>query len=297
MQGVSESLAGRVAIINLLGLSQRELSQHDVNGEPFVPTADFMAAHQKKTAGGELKSVFEKIWRGSFPAVALDNKMDRDLFYSSYVQTYLQRDVQALAKVGDSASFLKFLQAVAARTAQMLRLSELARDCDISPPTAKNWLSILEASGIICLLQSYHTNVTKRLIKAPKLYMLDTGLCSYLTQWSSPATLEAGAMSGAMFETYAVTEILKSWWHNGKQAPLYYYRDKDQKEIDLLIVQDKIIYPIEIKKTASPSRDSIRHFSVLGGLKMKIGHGALVCMTNQVLPISSEVDALPVSML
>ena len=137
--------------------------------------------------------------------------MDRDLFYGSYLQTYVQRDVRDLARVGDEMAFLRFLRAAAARTGQLLNMAELARDADVAPNTAKNWLSILEASGLIYLLQPWHTNLTKRLVKTPKLYFLDTGLCAYLTQWTSPQTLEAGAMSGAIFETWVMIELLKSY--------------------------------------------------------------------------------------
>ena len=223
--------------------------------------------------------------------------MDRDLFFSSYVQTYLQRDVRDLARVGDEMSFLRFLRAAAARTATLLNLADLARDADVAPNTAKNWLSILQASGIIYLLEPYHSNVTKRLVKTPKLYFLDTGICSYLTEWSSPETLEAGAMSGAIFETWVVNELLKSYWHNGRHAPFYYFRDKDRKEIDILIVQNDMVYPLEIKKTASPDRDDVRHFHVLERLNKKIGPGGVICLTEHSLPLTESVLSIPVSAL
>ena len=157
-------------------------------------------------------------------------------------------------------SFLRFLRAAAARTAQLLNLSELARDADVAPNTAKNWLSILQASGVVYLLEPYHSNLTKRLVKTPKLYVLDTGLCAYLTEWSSPETLEAGAMSGAILESWIMAELIKGYLHNGRRAPFYYYRDKDQKEIDLLIFHDGTAYPLEFKKTAFPRKEAIRHF-------------------------------------
>lgn len=297
MRGVSESLAGRVGILNLLGLSQLERQNLAKVATPFVPTREASEKRLKKATVLDLGDIYRAIWRGSFPAIALDKKMNRDLFYSSYVQTYLQRDVRDLAQVGDGLAFLKFLRAAAARTGQLLNLSEMARDCDVSPPTAKSWLSILQASGIVYLLEPYHSNLTKRLIKTPKLYFLDTGLCSYLTAWSSPETLEAGAMSGAIFETYVVAEILKSWWHNGKQAPLYYYRDKDKKEIDLLVIVDQTIHPVEIKKTSIPSKDAVRHFSVLDHLKKNIGTGALICMSGDAIPVKDNVQAIPASII
>ena len=190
--------------------------------------------------------------------------------------------------------FLRFLRAAAARTGQMLNLVDLARDSDVAPNTAKSWLSILEASGIAYRLQPYHSNMTQRLVKTPKLYILDTGLCAYLTEWSSPETLEAGAMAGAILETWILAELLKSYLHNGRQAPFYFYRDRDQKEIDLLILQDGVLYPLEFKKTASPTKEDIRHFRTLELLKMPIGSGGLICLAEQNLPITLSTQSIPV---
>ena len=297
MQGVSESLAGRVGIVNLLGLSVKELQGQPKVAEPFLPTSHQLHKRLKSALPLSLQDVYRMIWRGAFPAFALNAKMDRDLFYSSYVQTYLQRDVRDLANVGDEGSFLKYLRAAAARTGQLLNMSDMARDAAISVPTAKRWLEVLEASGIVYLLKPYHTNTTKRLIKSPKLYFLDTGLCAYLTEWSSPETLEAGAMSGAILETFIFTEILKSYWHNGKGAPLYYYRDKDKKEIDLLILRDETFYPLEFKKTASPKKDDTCHFKVLESLRNPIGEGGVICFAETLLPLATDVSAIPVGLI
>jgi predicted AAA+ superfamily ATPase len=295
MKGVSESLAGRVAIMQLLGLSGMELSGNGRNVNPFIPDPKKLLYCTEKSTPILLKEVFLAIFRGSFPAILTMKNMDKDLFYSSYVQTYLQRDLRDLAKVGDELAFLRFLRAAAARTGQLLNLSELARDSDVAVNTAKNWLSILQSSGIIYLLEPYYTNLTKRLIKTPKLYFLDTGLCTYLSAWSSAETLEAGAMSGAILETFAIIALLKTYWHNGKNAPFYFYRDKDKKEVDLLIVKDRTVYPIEIKKTASPHKKTIRHFKILEKLNMTIGHGGVICLCEQVLPISENTSSIPLS--
>jgi len=227
----------------------------------------------------------------------LDEKIDRDLFYGSYIQTYIQRDIRDLARVGDEMVFLRFLRAAAARSGQMLNVTELARDSDVAPNTAKNWLSILETSGIAYLLQPYHSNITKRLVKTPKLYILDTGLCAYLTEWSSPETLEAGAMSGPILETWIMTELLKNYWHNGRRAPFYFYRDKDQKEIDLLILQDGKAYPLEFKKSASPAKEDVRHFRALERLKMPIGSGGIICLAEQSLPLTPSAQSIPLRAL
>ena len=294
MKNVSESLAGRVGIIQLLGLSMRERNNQGQQSTPFLPVPQKYSEHVVPGVYASLKELYRTIWRGSFPVIALVEDTDRDLFYGSYVQTYLQRDIRDLAHVGDEMSFIRFLRAAAARTGQLLNMSELARDADIAPNTVKNWISILQASGIVYLLPPFHTNITKRLIKSPKLYFLDTGMCAYLTEWSSPETLEAGAMSGAILETWIFSEILKSWRHNGRSTPFYYYRDKDQKEIDLLIVQDGTIYPIEFKKTASPDRSIARHFQTLEKLGMPVGAGALICLVPQPIPLTAGVTALPV---
>jgi predicted AAA+ superfamily ATPase len=223
--------------------------------------------------------------------------MDRDLFFGSYLQTYLQRDVRDLARVGDEMAFLRFLRIAAARTGQLLNLAQFARDADIAVNTAKNWLSIMQASGIVYLLEPYHSNLSKRLIKTPKLYLLDTGLAAYLTEWSNPETLEAGAMSGAILETWMLSELLKSYWHQGRRAPFFYYRDRDGKEIDLLIVQDEMIYPLEFKRTASPSPADIRHFRALEKLKAQVGPGGVVCLAEQSLPLSESTMSIPVGAL
>lgn len=297
MRGVSESLAGRVGIMQLSGFSRRESVGQGAGVTPFLPLPDEVIARMK--AGGKLtlKELYRIIWRGSFPAMALSDRTDRNLFYSSYVQTYLQRDIRDLARVGDEMAFLRFLRTSAARSGQLLNLAELARDADIAHNTAKNWLSILVTSGIAYLLEPYHANVTKRLVKTPKLYFLDTGLCSWLTEWSSPETLEAGAMSGAILETWIMSEALKSWWYNGLKAPFYFYRDKDRKEIDLLIVQDGTVYPLEFKKSASPGKNTIRHFQVLEKLGMPVGPGGVICLADQSLPLTARDLSIPVSAL
>lgn len=297
MKGVSESLAGRVAVVRLLGMSRLERIGEGPESRPFLPAASELAERETGGKAMTLRELYRMMWRGSYPAVALNDEVDRDLFYSSYVQTYLQRDVRDLARVGDEMAFLRFLRSAAARTGQLLNLSEFARDADIAVNTAKSWLSIMQASGIVYLLEPYHNNLSKRLVKAPKLYFLDTGLCAYLTEWSSPETLEAGAMSGAILETWVISELLKSYLHNGKQPPFYYYRDKDRKEIDLLIVRDGTICPIEIKKSASPSVADIRSFGALEKLGVPVGPGAVICLAQQSLPIAGAVMSIPVGSL
>jgi predicted AAA+ superfamily ATPase len=297
MKGVSESLAGRVGIVYLMGLSRRELTGDAQSHHPFIPDPGSVSLRLLSGRRRSLEEIYCAIWRGSFPAIATEASMDRDLFYGSYVQTYLQRDVRDLAQVGNEMAFLRFLRTAAARTAQILNLADLARDADVAPNTAKAWLSILQTSGIVYLLEPWHSNLTKRLVKTAKLYFVDTGLCAYLTEWSSPQTLEAGAMSGSILETWVVAEILKSFLHNGRKAPLYFYRDKDKLEIDLLIFQDGTLHPLEIKKTGSPSKHDIRHFSALKKLSLPIGSGGLICLAEQDLPMADSVHCIPADAL
>ena len=294
MKGVSESLAGRVGTMQLLGLSRRELAGLNIASAPFLPGTGGAGVPATPLS---LPALYQLIWRGAYPAVALNPSMEKELFYRSYLQTYLQRDVRDLAQVGDEMAFLRFLRAAAARSAQLLNMADLARDADIAPNTAKQWLSILQTSGIVYLLPPWHSNRTSRLVKTPKLYFLDTGLCTYLTEWSSPETLEAGALSGAILETWVVTELLKSYWHNGRHAPFSFYRDKDQKEIDLLIEQDGVLHPIEIKKSANPSPQAVSSFRTLKKNGASVGHGALICLADQFLPLADGVDIVPVSAL
>jgi len=297
MKGISETLSGRIGIVNMLGFSRRERLKASADMLPFLPAGKALEGRLESYRRTSLKQLYREIWMGSFPGLVTKPRMDRDLFYSSYVQTYLQRDVRDLARVGDEMAFLRFLRVSAARTGQLLNLADLARDADISPVTAKNWMSILQGSGVVFLLEPYHTNVSKRLVKAPKLYFLDTGLCSYLTDWSSPETLEAGAMSGAILETLVVAEVLKSYWHCGQRSPLYYYRDRDKKEIDLLFVKDGTLYPLEVKKSAAPGKDAVRHFGVLQRLGLPVGAGGVVCLVGSSLPITETTRSIPIAAL
>lgn len=288
MKGVTESLAGRLAIFDMLGFSLYERQGIGEEQKPFLPSRNVDSKLKKQ----DLKETFKTIWTGSFPQIAIEDSTQWPVFYSSYLRTYLERDVRQLLKVGDQMSFLKFLKVVAARTAQELNIADIARNVDIAPNTAKNWLSILEASGVIYLLQPYFNNISKRVTKKPKLYFTDTGLCAYLTEWNTPETLEAGAMSGAFFETFVVMEILKSYYHNGEQPSFYYYRDNAGTEIDLLISANGTLYPIEIKKTSNPVKDMIKSFNVLEKTGQKAGLGCLICLTDKARPLTENVNAI-----
>ena len=297
MTGLTESLAGRVAIVDLLGLSQAEQQERALQSQPFVPTAEWISRARNLAQPVSLKALYEQIWLGSYPRLVAQGPQSRDVYYRSYVQTYIQRDVQDLLKISDPLSFHRFLSVTAARTGQLLNYANMANELDIDNKTVKAWLSVLQASGLVYLLQPYHGNLTKRMIKSPKLYFLDTGLAAYLTKWGSPEALEAGSMSGPMLETWAVSEILKSYWHNGKEAPLYFYRDTLKNEIDLLIEADDVVYPVEIKKTASPSTQAGRQFAAAQNVGKTVGPGAVLCLTARDLPLSASVTAIPMAYL
>jgi predicted AAA+ superfamily ATPase len=297
MAGVSESLAGRVAVLHLVGLSRRELVGEGLAATPFLPTPEEISRRSAARGRLTLQELYRLIWRGALPAIALNAAVERDLFYGSYVQTYLQRDVRALARVGDELAFLRFLRAAAARTGQLLNLADLARDAEVAPNTAKHWLSILQTAGLVFLLEPYRTNLTQRLVKAPKLYFLDTGLAAYLTDWATPETLAVGALSGPILETWVVAELLKGFWHAGRQPPAHFYRDRDQREVDLLLVQDGVIYPLEIKKTASPSRVDVQHFAALERLGLPVGPGGVICLAEQSLPLTASNQSIPAWMI
>jgi hypothetical protein len=295
MKGIQETLAGRVAIIDLLGLSYSEITGRADQNIPFLPASAWVKNVRKNPQKPHtVTDVYTIIWNGSFPKLFTDNYKNRELFYRSYIKTYIERDVKDSYQINNDIAFYNFLRAAAARTGQLLNFADMARDVNIDAKTAKSWLSILERSGLIKLLEPYYNNITKRIIKTPKLYFLETGLCAYLTGWDSPKTLEAGALSGAILETYAFTEILKSYWHNGKEANIYFYRDNDQKEIDFVIEANGRLYPVEVKKTATPSLADINNFNVLKGLKKEIGEGAVLCFRQEILPLSRDVTAVPV---
>ena len=291
MKGVSESLAGRVGILPIQGLSISELNKS--SNEPYTTDIDRLINRVEIAKKMDLNKIYKHIYKGSMPAVWV-NDQDIERFYASYVDTYIYRDIRDLKQVADEMQFHRFLTACAARTGQMVNYSELSKDVGISSPTAKQWLSLLVTTGIIILVEPYFNNALKRIVKSPKMYFMDTGLCAYLTRWTSSESLEASAMSGAFFETFVVSEIIKSYLNAGKRPPVFYYRDMDQKEIDLVIEENGNLYPIEIKKSASPKRNACRHFSVLEKINKKDINGSVISMVDDLIPIDSNNWAVPV---
>ena len=304
MKNVSESLAGRIGIVNLLGLSNSEIAQ--LSSETFTTSPERLMSRLKQVRKVGVSELFERIFRGGFPALYRENPPELEEFYRSYINTYLQRDIRDLSQVADESAFYNFMIIVAARTARPVVYEEMAKDAGISAPTVKKWISILASSGLVALVQPYHNNLLKRVTKMPLLHFLDTGLCAYLLKWGNPETLERGAMSGAFFESWVFSEIYKRYLNAGKEAPVYYYRDKEKREIDLLLYENGTLYPIEVKKSAAPGIESVKHFKVLNPVteperfgeleqyKTEIGNGSVVCMANDLLPADKKNWFVPV---
>lgn len=299
MHGVSESLAGRIGIVNLLGLSHGELIDRPAG--PFVPENEFLLSRVKESPLLPMSDLFDQIWQGSMPALNSASEQDWNCYYSSYVQTFLQRDVKELAQVNDELQFYRFLCAAASYTGSMLNYAALAKEVEITPPTAKQWLKVLAAAGLVYFLEPFaHPNL-KYAVKAPKLYFTDTGLAAYLLRWSSAATLEAGAMASNFFETWVVNEIYKSFINCGQIPPLSYFRDFNTKEVELLIETDGCVYPLAIRKSAQPVKE-IKKFEILkpiaeGEKALRIGSGGVVCLANDLLPVDAKNWYIPVGLL
>ena len=295
IQGVQESLAGRVAVLSMTSLSQAEISGGNV--EPFKIDLDALNARSKERVETDTRGIFERIYKGSMPAIVSGANSNSQIFYSSYLSTYIERDVRELSDAIDSLKFLRFITAVAARCGQMLNVADIARDADINQAQAKSWLGILETLGIIFYLHPYSNNLLKRLVKTPKVYFYDTGLVCYLTKWSSAETLESGAMNGAVLENYVVAEIVKTYLNSGVQPYMYYYRDKDAKEIDIVLEHDGVLNPIEIKKTSNPGTELIKVFEVLDRASVPRSKGAVICMKPALSAIDRDNYIVPIWMI
>ena len=295
MKGVSESLSGRIGLITLLGYSLREIKNVDFN-LPFIPTDEYFTERKAHIADVDYSEIWNIIHRGSMPELCENPDFDWQMFYGAYLRTYIERDVRELTEIGDTVKFSKFMVAVAAMTGNLLNLASLARDVGISQPTAERWLAILVASNIVYLLQPYSNNITKRAIKTPKVYFLDTGLAAYLTKWTTPDVLKNGAMSGAFFESFVVSEIIKSYYNKGVlEPPIYFYRDKDMNEIDLIIEDGGSLHPIEIKKHADPTKKDIEAFKALDKISnISRGLGGVVCLYDNLISLTDTDHIIPI---
>lgn len=290
MKNVSESLAGRISILEMSPLSYREKEK--------IKSSEFNPADIKVNNKISFNDIFKHIFIGGMPEYIVDD-INRNQFFEDYIQTYLERDIRQLTQVGDLNRFRKFMVAVAARTGEVLNYHSLAEDADIDATTAKRWLSILEASDIIYLLQPYSNNILNRTIKSPKIIFIDTGLCAYLCGWSSKETLENSSTSGQFLETFIISEIIKNMRNSIRKLnyKIFYYRDRDQKEIDLIFEMDNTIYPFEIKKTAKPVSSMISNFKILENKNLNVGSGGLLCFYPDIISLDEKNKSYPISVL
>ena len=296
MEGVQESLAGRGALLHLSPLSQSEIMKRPPE-PPFSLELPLLSERQNGRQMLNTPKVFQRIHQGGMPALVTGTYSNASIFYSSYIDTYMERDVRRLSNDIDSLKFLRFLRSVAARTSQQVNYKGIADDAEIDQTTAKNWLHVLEALGIIFLLEPYSNNVLKRTVSTPKLYFYDSGIVCYLTRWSSPETAMEGAMSGALLENYTVAEIIKTYQNAGQEPFLYYYRDKDAREIDLILERDGKLFPIEIKKMASPPKKLTKVFDLIDKSPLQRGTGAILCMADQLGAFDQNNLIVPISLI
>lgn len=295
MRNVQESLAGRVALLHMSPLSQREIA--GLSNNSFNLDIDNLLEQSKLIQPATSPEIFEKLWQGSMPGIINGMYSDREVYYSSYLSSYIERDVRELSGSIDALKFKNFVSAMAARSAQMLNYSAIAEDADIDIATAKAWTNILETLGIIFMLHPYSNNVLKRTIKTPKVYFYDTGLICYLTKWSSSEVAERGAMNGALLENYAVSEIMKSYQNAGIEPQIFYYRDRDAKEIDIVLEENGELHPIEIKKTALPDKRIVKSFGVIDKSPIKVGTRAVLCMAEKFGAFDKDNLIVPIWMI
>lgn len=296
MELAQESLAGRIAVLHMPALSQHEIYG---KGECTPFSVDLVALKARKNTNEptDMIGIYKRIWNGSMPGLVSGRYTDRDVFYSSYIQTYIERDVREQVALSDTLLFSDFIRSAAARTGQMLNVHDIAQDIGVSDDTAKRWLQVMEKSDVIFYLRPYSNNLLKRSIKTPKLYFFDTGLVAYLTRYSSPEILANGAANGAILENYAVSELLKTYRNSAKDCLLWYYRDKESNEIDMVIESDGVLHPLEIKRSVNPGKELAGAFTVLDKASVPRGNGALLCMRPELSAINSENFIIPIWMI
>lgn len=296
MKSVSESLAGRVGILELYPLSNREIENK--NEDFFLPIYESLE-NKEKTKRLDVDKVYEKILKGSYPELYSNPNIEPRDFFESYIKTYIERDIRELINVKDETKFLKFIESVAVRTGQELNINDISNSIEINNMTAQNWLSILVSTGLVYLLQPYSNNNISRIVKRPKLYFMDTGLACYLAGYMDSITLEKSAFNGAIFETYVITEIIKSFANAGLDSRkyLYYYRDNNGKEIDLLIIYNNTVYPLEIKKSFNPGKQAIKNFDVVNNFGLEIGNGGVICLAKDLFPLDKSNNLIPLELL
>ncbi|MCD8122143.1 MAG: ATP-binding protein [Clostridiales bacterium] len=296
MELAQESLAGRVAILHM-----STLSQHEIYGTgkctPFTLDLDALKNREKTNAPADITEIYERIWRGTMPGLVSGKFTDREVFYSSYLQTYIDRDVRDQVQLSDPLLFRDFIRAAACRVGQMLNVHDIAQDVGVSDDTARRWLQVLEKSDVIFYLRPYSNNLLKRMVKTPKLYFFDTGLVAYLTWYSSSKILANGAMNGAILENYVVAEMLKTYHNNARECLLWYYRDKNSNEIDMVIESDGLLHPLEIKRSVNPGSELLQAFHLLDKSSVPRGKGAVLCMRPRLSAVNADHYIIPIWMI
>lgn len=296
MQKVRETLAGRIGILELYSLSEREKA-----GLVFENDLDFslstLQARQRKVSKNDVVKVFNNIWQGGMPQVqGVDDEL-REEYFNSYIETYLMRDVAEVGGIVDTVRFHKFLVACASLVSEQVNYSTLAEAAEIAQTTAKEWLKVLVGLGIVYLLEPYSNNELKRLCKTPKLYFCDTGLCAFLSMWLTPDILRNGAASGHYYENYVVMELVKNYAYAKSKVNLTYYRDSNAKEIDVFVEENNVIHPLEIKKSASPDRREIKKYNVIDKASLNRGNGGIICMCEEPIPIDVDNCFIPSNLI
>ena len=296
MDLAQESLAGRAALLHMPSLSQHEIYGSGVTS-PFALELDSLKERVKTHTPADMQGIYQRIWKGSMPGLISGRFSDRDVFYSSYLQTYIDRDVSELVNLTDKLIFRDFIRAAACRIGQLLNIHDIAQDVGVSDDTAKRWLQVLEKSDIIFYLRPYSNNLLKRTVKTPKLYFFDTGLVAYLTKYSSPEILASGALNGAILENYVVSELLKTYQNSAKECLLWYYRDKEMHEIDMIIESDGMLHPLEVKRSVNPGKELIGTFDILNKGSIPKGKGALLCMRPTLSAVNADNYIVPIWMI
>lgn len=296
MDLAQESLAGRTAILHMSALSQSEMYSGKAT-TPFTVDLPELMKRKDGLTSATATEMYERIWKGGMPGLAGGKFKDRDVFYSSYISTYIDRDVSDMVDGIDKLMFADFIRAAACRAGQMLNIHDIASDVGVGDETAKRWLTVLEKSEVIFFLRPYSNNLLKRTIKTPKMYFFDTGLVAYLTKYVSPDILMNGAMNGAILENYVVSEIRKTYFNNAKEPILHYYRDKDSNEIDLVMEQGGELHPLEIKKTSNTGSELVGAFKILDKASVPKGTGAILCLREEMSAINRENLIVPIWMI
>ena len=296
MKSISESLAGRVGILELYPLSNREIEKKEE--EIFLPIYEKLEK-KERVRRIEIDELYGKILKGNYPELYSNPNIEPRDFFETYIKTYIERDIRELINVKDEIKFLKFIESVAVRTGQELNINDISNSIEINNMTAQSWLSILVSSGLVYLLQPYSNNNIARIVKRPKIYFMDTGLACFLAGYMDSITLEKSAFNGAIFETYVITEIIKSFANSGLDSRkyLYYYRDNNGKEIDLIIIYNNKIYPLEIKKSYNPGKQAIKNFDVTKKFGLEIGNGGVICLTKDIFPLDKNNNLIPIELL